>query len=212
MVGFSGATVFAATVVLVAGIGYAWARQPAPVEAGPLPVPGFSTSATGAGLPRAAPRATLLPTDCADLLPGQPDMSALLGRPTDSVGVRSVIGLPAPAVGQLERLTCNYQVRGGGDGLSLTIAAFTDPGSAAAQRDRNIAAEHLDTVASTSAPLGEARATMLSQRSRQLLMIAYDRYTVTATMAPGVVADNQSGPVLTDLVQRVLPHLAPPAH
>jgi hypothetical protein len=42
-------------------------------------------------------------------------------------------------------------------------------------------------------------------------MVDYDRYTVTASLAHGVVPDAQDGPVLVDLVRRVLPNLAPPA-
>jgi hypothetical protein len=192
-------------MVLVAGFGYAWAGEPAPVPTAPVAVPTFAIPAAGAGPAGSAPRATLLPTDCAELLPGQPDMSALLGRPTGSVGMHTVVGVPAPSVGQRERLTCVYL----NGGLTLTLGAFTDPASATAQRDRNIAVERTDSLAIAPAALGLARATMLTESSRRLLLVAYDRYTLTAAMAPGVVPDDQAGPVLTDLAQRVLPRLAP---
>lgn len=203
------ATIFAAGVVLVGGIGYAWARQPAVVTGAPLAVPSFSAPAAGAGAAARAPRTSLLPTDCADLLPGQPDMAALLGRPSGSVGVHSVVGVAAPSVGQLERLTCTYQQGGRANGLTLTLGAFDDPTGAAAQRDRNIEAERADTLSAEPAPLGVARATVVTERAARLLMVAYDRYTLTVRLAPGVVPDDQQAPMLTDLAQRVLPGLPP---
>ena len=199
------ATVFAAGVVLVGGIG--WASSPVSVSTAPLPVPTFSTrSAAPAGPP---PRTTLLPTDCADLLAGQPDMAALLGRPSGSVDPHSVVGVAAPSVGQLERLTCSYRQGGKDTGLSLILSAFANPTAAATQRDRNIAAERADTLANTPEPMGDAKATVLTERDRRMLMVAYDRYTLTEALAPGVVPDGQQTPVLTDLAQRLLPGLAP---
>jgi hypothetical protein len=206
-VGIQAAAIFAAGVALVVGAGCVWASEPVPTNSAPLAVPSFSASSAGSSTPSPAPRSTLLPIDCADLLAGQPDMAALLGRPIGSVGVHSVVGVAAPSVGQLERLTCNYQQGATVTGLALTLGAFADPSSAAAQRDRNIAAERADTLASAAAPLGDARATVLTEAARRMLLLAYDRYTLTETLAPGVVPDDQQTPMLTDLAQRVLPVL-----
>jgi hypothetical protein len=208
-VGIQGATIFAAGVVLVVGLGIVWARQPSGGMAGELPVPDFSTPAASAAPSTAAPaRTTLLPTDCGQLLPGQPDMAALLGRPTGSVGVHTVRGVAAPSVRQLEKVSCSFTPQGSGR-LTLTLGAFDDPTAAAVQRDRNIAAERSDTRSSAPAPLGIAQATLVEEQGKRLLMVAYERYTLTAALDDGVVPDGQAEPVLTDLAQRVLPALVP---
>jgi hypothetical protein len=203
--------VFSLGAVLIAGFGYAWASDPPAGHAPALPVPSFSGSATTVHADGAPPRTTLLPTDCAAVLPGPTDMAALLAKPTGSVGVRTVVGVPSPQVGQLERLTCNYQVPGvDGSGLVLTLTAFADPAAASAQRARNVAAEQSDTRAVRPGALGAAEATLLAQPGRRMLMVAHQRYTLTAILATGVVPDQHIEAVLTDLAQRVLPNLAPP--
>ena len=207
--GGSWATVVAFGAVVVVGLGCVWASQPSSDNAAPLAVPSFATATQSAAVSSVPPRPTLLPTDCAEVLPGHTDMAALLGKPNGSVGVRTVVGQPSVSVAQLERLTCNYQPPGGpASGLVLTLTAFTDPPSAAAQRDRNVAAER-DARASSPAALGAARATLLTEPDRRLLLVSYDRYTLSLGIAPGVVADDQVEQVLTDLAQRVLPGLPP---
>jgi hypothetical protein len=199
--------------MVVVGFALGWASLPASRTPPALAVPTFAAQAGQLG-PAAtvAPRATLLPTDCAEVLTGPVDASALLGQPTGTVGVHTVMGVPAPSVGIVERVSCGYQAPGqGGPTLQLGLAAFTDAPSAAAQRLRNIAAERGDTRASAPVALGDAHAVLLNQPTRSLLMVDYDRYTVTASLAHGVVPDAQDGPVLVDLVRRVLPNLAPPA-
>ncbi|HEY1970284.1 MAG TPA: hypothetical protein VGH89_20190 [Pseudonocardia sp.] len=204
--------VFGLGAALIAVLGYLWASQPVPKRLDPLAVPTFEDKAAHAGRSTMVPRPTLLPTDCTDLLPGQPDMAALLGGPTGSVRVHSVIGVAAPSVGQLERLTCLYTQPGRpAPSVTVIIGVFADPTSAARQRDRNISAEGGDTRASAPAPLGAANATLLTEPARRLLMLAYDRYTVTAGLANGVLPDAEAGPMLTDLTQRMLPALTPPS-
>lgn len=206
------AAVAAVAVLILVGFGVAWASDPAgtdPNDLVVLPVPSFSPAGVAPSV-ATPPRSTLLPVDCADVLPGPTDMAALLGAPTGSVGVRTVLGVPSPQVGQLERLTCHYQAPGRpGPALVLTLTAFTDAGAAAVQRDRNVAAERSDTRATRTAPLGTARATLLTQAGRRMLMVAHDRFTLTESLTAGVVPDAATEPVLTDLAQRVLPALGP---
>jgi hypothetical protein len=205
--------VVAIGVMVVVGFALAWASLPASRVPPALAVPTFTAPAGQSGPAQAvAPRSTLLPTDCAEVLTGPVDASALLGQPTGSVGVRTVWGVPAPSVGILERVNCGYQRAGQGvPAMQLGLAAFADQPSAAAQRLRNVAAERGDTRANVPVALGDATADLLTQPTRSLLMVDYDRYTVTASLANGVVPDDQVRPVLVDLVRRVLPTLAPPA-
>jgi hypothetical protein len=199
-------------IMIVIGFALGWSSLPAAHSASTLAVPSFASQDGRAAAPPVAPRSTLLPTDCADVLTGPADASALLAQPTGSVGVHTVLGLAAPSVGLLERVSCAYQ-RGGQPSqlLGLNLAAFSDPRSADDQRLRNIAAERGDTRSATPVSLGGAKALLLAERTGARLMVAYDRYTVTATLPPGVVADAQAGPVLVDLVRRVLPTLPPPS-
>jgi hypothetical protein len=202
----------AVAAVLVAGFSYLWVHSPTGALTSPITLPSFATG--DIATPETAPgRTTLLPTDCAELLVGSPDMSALLGQPLGTVGTRSVVGQPSPSVGQLERLTCSYSVPGqGAPALMLTAAGFTDPDAAAEQRGRNVAAESQDTQASRQVELGGAKATLLTEPSRTLLLVDFDRYTLSASIAPGVVPADKPERVLTDLAQRVLANLVPPAN
>lgn len=194
--------------LLISGFGYIWVNSGSnPAET--LPIPRFSNPAASVDPSTAQPRATLLPTDCADVLSGRADMAALLGKPTGSVGVHTVLGVPSPQVGQLERLTCSYRMPGGGDqAVVLTLGAFTDPTAASVQRRRNLAAEQSGAQSAKPVSLGSAEATLVTEPNQKVLLIAHDRYTLTAGMADGVVADQQTEPVLTDLAQRVLPSLS----
>jgi len=200
----------AVAAVLVGALSYLWVRPPEGALTSPINLPSFAT--VDVAPPDLAPgRTTLLPTDCTELLVGSPDMSALLGQPLGSVGTHSVVGQPSPSVGQLERLTCSYSVSGrDAPALVLTATGFTDPGAAAEQRGRNVVAEGPDTQAYRQVELGGAQATLLTESSRTLLLVDYDRYTLTASIAPGVVPSDKPDPVLTDLAQRVLANLVPP--
>jgi hypothetical protein len=194
--------------LLVTGLGYVWAREPAGSVAEPVAVPSFSAP-TASLAPPAPTRPTLVPTDCADLLAGSPDMPALLGLPVDAVNTRAVIGLPSPSVGQLERVTCTYTVTGqSAPGVVIMVAAFTTPEAAAAQRDRNVAAES-DTRSAEPVSIGAAHGPLLTERGQHLLFVAYDRFLVTAGINPTLAPGGQVKPVLLDLVQRVLANLAP---
>jgi hypothetical protein len=197
-------------ILVVAGTAVGWSTRSDGPPDRPLAVPTFADRTVDEGDARAAARVTLLPADCAGALTGPVDAAALLGQPTGSVAARTVGGVPAPSVGQLERLTCFYQ-RGPMTLITLGLGAFADAGSADDQRLRNIAAERSETRAARPVSLGQAKALLLTETDATRLMVAYDRYTITAALPPGVVADGQDGPVLVDLVRRVLPALTPPA-
>lgn len=199
------------TVLLLSGA-FGWASQPAASEAPFLPVPTFAAPAPtlDPSAARVSRRATLLPTECGDLLSTPVDASALLAQPVGSLGAHAVVGVSSPSVGLLERLTCNYRrADRGAPVLVLGLGAFTDPGAAVRQRDRNIAAERGDTRAARHVPLGNASSTLLTQPTRYLLMVAYDRYTVTLQLARGVIPDDQVEQVLVDAARRVWPEVAP---
>lgn len=195
--------------LLVAALVYFWAREPAGDIAEPVAIPSFTAPAVKAAPPAAKP-ATLVPTDCGDLLAGSPNMAALLGQPVDAVSDYAVIGLPSPSVGQLERVTCNYTLVGQTPpGVVLTVAGFTTPEAAAAQRDRNVAAERGDTRAAEPVSIGAAQGVLLTEPGQQLLVVAVDRFLVSAGMQPRLAPGGQGKPVLVDLVQRVLANLLP---
>lgn len=212
-VGVRAAVVFALGAILVVGAALGWASTPSEPDGPTLPVPSFSgTAPTTQDPAKLAKRSTLLPIDCAGVLSKPVDAAALLAQPVGSLDASSVVGVPSPSVGMLERLTCTYRrVNQQDPVLVLWMAAFTDPGAATDQRDRNVAAERGDTRALKDVPLGRARATLLTQPSRYLLMLAYDRYNITLTLPKGVVPDPQVEPVLVDLARRVWPDIAPRA-
>src|ERR1700754_3152115 len=200
-VGLRVAVVFGLGTVLLLGGGFGWATQPAASEVPLLPVPTFAAQppTLDPSAARAARRPTLLPTDCVDLLSAPVDASALLAQPVGSLGAHAVVGVSSPSGGLLERLTCNYRRSDrGAPVLVLALGAFTDPGAAARQRERNIVAERGDTRAARNVSLGDASSTLLTQPTQYQLLVAYDRYTLTLRLARGVIPDDQVEPVLAD--------------
>lgn len=200
---------------LVTLAGSTWILVRQPVQAGTaVAVPRFDTPRRVDAPPDGAPRrSTLLPGDCGEVLAGPVDVAALLAAPVGSYAGRTVVGVASPSVGMLEQLTCTYQRIGQDAGqdsgaLVLRLAAFTDPAAAESQRSRNIAAE-ADARSARPVAVGDAHATLLTEPHGYLMLLAYDRYTVTLDLARGIVPDQNVEPVLTDLARRAWPNLVP---
>jgi hypothetical protein len=199
----------AVTAMMITGVN--WAYKPAPRVTDPIPLPGFTAPATARAAPDPLRRDTLLPTSCADLLTGSPDLTALLGQPIDSLDAHPIVGLPSASVGQLERLTCTYTQTGHNQPiLVLTMAGFTDPTAAQVQRERNLTAERSETLTDKPVTMGTAHATLLTEPGHTLLFLAAGRDTLTADLTSGVVPSPQTDSILTDLAQRILPNLTAP--
>lgn len=175
------------------------------------PVPTFSAPPNPGLAGQVKPRATLMPTDCAEVVPAQA-MSALLGQPMDSMQVHTVLGVAAPAVGRLERVACQYQragVKGGPASLELNLAAYATSAASDAQLVTNSAAEKSDALSSEDVSIGSAHAMLFRERGKSVLLVSSGRSTITMTLQDGVIAPEQTRPVMVDLVQRVLPSLGP---
>jgi hypothetical protein len=183
-------------------------------------LPGFTGSARSSSAPAPIPRSTLLAAECPEDLPGPISVAALLGQPVDSVGVRSVRGVPAPSVGLLERVSCTYQ-RNEGAGSSnsagparpvlvVTVAAFRDACSASQQRLRNLAAEQAPPSATSPVPVpGATETTLLDEPAASVLMMDAGRYTLAATLPHGLFPHSQEPSVLADLTGRLLTAILP---
>ena len=175
-------------------------------------IPTFSSAARAGGATAArTDRETLLPVDCTDVISGE-KMSALLGQPVDSVGVHTVLGLPAPAVGRLERMTCQYQrakVKGASPDVEMILAAYATRAQADGQQVTNVAAERREAQSASTLSIGSAHGVLFDERVKTVLMVTSGRSSVSMTMLRGVAASDQTRAVMVDLVQRVLPNLAP---
>lgn len=177
-------------------------------EPGPA-LPTFpAASATSGTTAPAGPDQGKVPDDCARLITVG-DLGALLGLPLDSVGVRSTVGVPAPAVGRTERLDCAYTGTAGGPVggrplLSLNAAAYDTPAAAAAQWTLNISAED---GAKRDVPIGAAKAVLVERGGETLLTVLYGSGTLTFTL-PERPLPRDPADVLVDLAQRVLPGIA----
>jgi hypothetical protein len=177
---------------------------------GARPVPTFDTGPRAAASPERE-RDTLLPTECAELLSGV-GIEALLGQPIDSVQSRSVIGVSAPSVGRLEKVTCLYRrkaTRGGPTDIQLNVYAYVDSTSASRHTATNIRSERASATAAEDLSLGSARGVLLDQGGQSNLLLSSGRSAIAMTMRKGVVPPEQSRAVMLDLAQRVLPNLAP---
>lgn len=164
------------------------------------------------GVAEAKARTTLLPNDCNEVLAGAVGMSALLGQPVDSVQSKSVIGVSAPAVGRLEKVTCQYRrksAKGGPTDVTLNLYAYTDPQAAEQHMGTNIRVERASARKSQDDHIGVAPAVYLEQAEQALLFVVNGRSAVTVAMRYGVMPPDQTRPTMLDLAQRVLPNLAP---
>lgn len=184
------------------------------------PIPTFSSAVNSAPSDRTA-RETLLPTECADALSAE-QMAALLGQPLDGVAVRTVIGQPAPSVGQLERVTCRYQRVPSGRQLDsqgvgqawagdvmIIMSAYGTREQARNQHATNVAAERSDARSASNLSIGSAPAVLLDERTQTVLMVVSGRSAVSVAVQGGVIAPNDTRAMLVDMAQRVLPNLAP---
>jgi hypothetical protein len=176
------------------------------------PVPTFDAT-PAASADAAGHRTTLLPTDCQDIATGA-TMSALLGKPMDSVRTHTVRGVASASVGRLERVTCMYQLAGvktGPPALALNMTAYVSPQAADQQLTTNARAEQSDARAVDNFKIGTARAVLLAEKGQNVLLVTSGRCSVTMTLRDGVVAGDQTKAVMVDLIQRVLPNLGPVA-
>jgi hypothetical protein len=173
-------------------------------------VPTFPSDQPG-GAAAAKPRDTLLPADCETVFSGV-NMSALLGQPVDSIKAKAVVGVSAPAVGRLEKVTCLYRrsaAKAGPTDVDLNLYAYTDSEAADHHTDTNVASEKVNSHAVEQLSIGTARAVMLAQDGQSMLFVVNGRSAVCLIMRKGVVPDDQMRPIMIDLAQRVLPNLAP---
>ena len=123
--------------------------------------------------------------------------------------VYTVLGVGSPSVGLLERLDCTYKRPGdrGSPALDLRLQVYTSPSAASAHLAVNVVAERDAAHATQDVAIGTARAVLLTEPSRTVLMLADGRSNLTISLAHGVLPDVQLPAALVDLAQRVMPTL-----
>ena len=154
-----------------------------------------------------------LPSDCRQLV-GQDELPGLLGLPVGSIAVRTVLGVPAPSVGRVQRTDCSYTVTDPhapplGVVLRMTVGRYRDPATARDQHDRNVANEAVGASDVRPVDLGAAAATIMQRGGESFLLVSYGTLTVDLDLV------RRAEPLppedlLTDLVRRVLGRLNPP--
>lgn len=175
------------------------------------PIPSFAPDQAAEAAASTPARATLLPTDCQDVMPGA-EMSALLGKPVDSVQSHTVLGIASASVGRLERVSCQYRlavVKTGPPALEVNLSAYASPSSSDRQLSTNASAEQAFARRSENFGIGTARAVLCTESGQSVLLVASGRATLTMTLRDGVVATGQTRTIMVDLAQRVLPRLGP---
>ncbi len=177
-----------------------------------VPVPTFPPPSSATSAPPARESGRLLPADCAELL-GHDELSALLGLPVDSVAVRTVLGVPSPSVGRLERMTCTYTVSPSapppqGVVLEMVVGAFRDAGAARDQHERNVAVQTGGEPGTVRPELGSATAALVRRGADDVLLTSSDAVTLDLSLAQRP-APLPAADLLVDLARRVLARLAP---
>ncbi|MGQ0573439.1 MAG: hypothetical protein ACT4RN_04440 [Pseudonocardia sp.] len=173
-----------------------------------VPVPTFPGPPRIAGAATAGDAAL---ADCEQVLPVA-DLVALLGLPLESVTVRTIVGVPEPSVGRVERIACRYTGSSGRARgmplLELNAARYVDAASASRQWRINAAAE--DGPRRTLA-LGTAPG-MLVERAGEALFTVVDRdvaLTITLPARAPRAPQRTAADTLADLALRVLAAVSP---
>jgi hypothetical protein len=179
------------------------------------PIPTFPGPGAAAATSAPAPRSTLIPIDCNQIL-SKDDLPNLLGLPLGSLDVRSLRDVPAPSVGRLERVTCTYTSTGGAGApsqgsqvLKMVASGYTTPEAAQSQVALNNQVEQNSGVSGVDTPIGAASGTFFSDPDGPILVVAYRRVTASLSLNRGSLSADQARSVLVDLSQRVLPVLVP---
>lgn len=179
------------------------------------PIPTFPGPGAAAPTSAPAPRSTLIPTDCNQML-SKDDLPNLLGLPLGSVDVHALRDVPAPTVERLERVTCTYTSTGGAGAppqgsqvLKLLASGYATPQAAQAQVDVNNQVEQQSGVTGVDTPIGAASGTYFSDPDGPILVVTYKRVTLSLSLNRGSLSADQARSVLVDLAQRVLPVLVP---
>ncbi len=184
--------------------------------AGTPPVPTFPGPGAAPVTSAPPPRDSILPTDCDQVLASD-QLPNFLGLPLGTVRVTSLRDVPAPTVGRLERVTCNYTSLGGPGApppntpvLKMLASGYTSPQAASAQSQVNRDVQAREGTPPQPVPLGAAEAVYFADPDGPVLVVVYGRVTASFTLTPGgPVAEDQAQPVLVDLALRALPVLVP---
>jgi hypothetical protein len=199
-----------ACVLLAAAAGCTATHQATPSPG----VPTFAPSTSAASSTTARP----LPTDCQDLLPAGL-LDAVLGKPL--VGrIHSVTGVAEPNIGRVARLLCQFGLPDpplpdptlpgapapppGPVPLEIGISTYTDTARAQARLADTVQSERALGAAPTQVTLGGQPGLLLVRAGQWLLAASSSVYTLTITVAPGVLDDARVPAVLADLGGRVL--------
>jgi hypothetical protein len=177
-------------------------------EAEPTAVPTFPSAVGPGPATTAADDGRVLPADCGRILAAS-DLEAVMGLPLGSVAVRTTIGVPQPAVGRVERVSCRYTRVGDGGGrpmLDVNATAYRDAEAASAQWQVNVRAESGER---RDVQLGSAPAVLFEKRGQAVLMMAHSTSNLTLVLPDQPLPGGKTrADALIDLALRVLPSVS----
>ncbi|GEL19523.1 hypothetical protein PA7_33600 [Pseudonocardia asaccharolytica DSM 44247 = NBRC 16224] len=170
-------------------------------------IPTFAPPTTKAAGTDAAAEAGKLPTDCERVLTAN-DLGALFALPLDTVSVRSIRGVPQPAVDRTERIGCTYTRTGPGAPplMELNISRYTDEAAAANQWRINSDAQRAGSE-SRDVPIGAAKGVFVERPGEAVLLVAYGVDNLTFVLPSTAATDRPAADVLVDLALRVIPQV-----
>lgn len=142
-----------------------------------------------------------LPDDCELVVPVEV-VNQRLGRelPGDP---RLIIGIPEPALGRTGKIDCYYGLAQGQQlaaaPLVIGLSAYTDDATARGRVTDSVSAERQEGGAVSEVDVGKQKGSLVVTRDERLLLGSLGKTTFVVRLKPGVVPDDQVGPVLAAL-------------
>jgi hypothetical protein len=161
--------------------------------------------------PTADPAAAAAPLDPCAALITPADVANVLGLDPGKTGVRSVRGIPAPAVGRTEKVDCTYTADKGRQLFTLRTATYATPEAARQQWQLNAG---LEKGEKRDVTVGPATGVLYVRRDELLLSVVDGQRTLAVQLPDRTVPKGRAREnLVTDFAQRALkidPN-APPA-
>lgn len=170
--------------------------------AGAAADPGITVPTFAPSVPSADPATVGVPLDPCAALISPTDVANVLGLDPGKTTVRTVVGIPAPAVGRTEKLDCTYTADKDRPLFTLRTATYVTPEAARQQWQLN---GRLEDGERRDIGVGPATGLLYVRRSELLLSVVDGPRTLSVQLPDRTVPKGRAREnLVVDFAQRVL--------